>query len=364
MKSLGVLDRYVLRQWVGTFVLSALGLPAVAILIDLSERFAKLVDKQVTIPDILIGQLYYFPNKIAMMLPAAVLFATVFTLNALGRNSELTAVKAGGVSFFRLIAPMMLLAVLSVPLDYGLQELSSFTTLQEKIYHKERNGADANTRVVFGYASPSGWNWAVKNLDQTSKPPKMFEPVLEQAAAGHEGRWVVSADSAVWDRRRPSPHWVLVHGASMVVPDSGLPIIFEFQTMRHRAFTDPPSAMMDEGLKADEMTYPELKKYLANLKLSGNDPGMLAVDLPLKFAVPLACLVVAMFGAPLAVTNPRAGAALGLAIALGTTLVYLTGIQVMKAVGGHGLLVPWLAAWSMNMVFFVVAIVLLWRVRS
>lgn len=360
MKIFGVLDRYVLRQWLGTFVLSALGLPAVAILIDLSERFAKLVDKPVTIPDILIGQLYYFPNKIAMMLPAAVLFATVFTLNALGRNSELTAVKAGGVSFFRLIAPMMLLALLSVPLDYGLQELSSFTTLQEKIYHKERNGADAQTRVIFGYASPSGWNWAVKSLDQTTRT--MSEPVMEQAAAGRDGRWIVSADSARWIRR-PS-HWVLFHGASMVVPDSGLPIVIEFQTMQHRAFTDPPSAMMDEGLKADEMTYPQLKKYLATLKLSGNEPGMLAVDLPLKFAVPLACLVVAMFGAPLAVTNPRAGAALGLAIALGTTLVYLTGIQIMKAVGGKGLLEPWLAAWSMNMVFLVVAVVLLWRVRS
>ena len=346
MKALGVLDRYVLRQWLGTFVLSALGLPAVAILIDLAERFGKLVDKPVTVPDILIGQLYYFPNKIAMMLPAAVLFATVFTLNALGRNSELTAVKAGGVSFFRLIAPMMVLAALSVPLDYGLQELSSFTTLQEKIYHKERNGPDAQTRVLFGYASPSGWNWAVKMLD----PRAMSDPVMEQAVAGRHGRWIVSADTARWLSRQS--RWVLIHGASLVVPDSGVPITLEFQTMRHRAFTDPPSAMMDEGLKADEMTYPQLKKYLATLKLSGNEPGMLAVDLPLKFAVPLACLVVAMFGA------------LGLAIALGTTLVYLTGIQIMKAVGGKELIDPWLAAWSMNIVFFVVAVVLLQRVRS
>ena len=359
MKAMGVLDRYVLRQWLGTFVLSALGLPAVAILIDLAERFAKLVDKPVSIPDILIGQLYYFPNKTAMMLPAAVLFATVFTLNALGRNSELTAVKAGGVSFFRLIAPIMVLAALSVPLDYGLQELSSFTTLQEKIYHKERNGADAQTRVNFGYASPSGWNWAIKTLDQANRM-MMVEPVMEQAVPGRHGRWIVSADSALWRAHR----WVLFHGASMVVPDSGVPIILEFQTMQHRAFTDPPSAMMDEGLKADEMTYPELKKYLATLKLSGNEPGMLAVDLPLKFAVPLACLVVAMFGAPLAVTNPRAGAALGLAIALGTTLVYLTGIQIMKAVGGKELVAPWFAAWSMNIVFLIVAVILLRRVRS
>ena len=220
MKILGVLDRYVVRQWLGTFVLSALGLPAVAILIDLSERFAKLVDKDVTIHDILIGQLYYFPNKMAMMLPAAVLFATVFTLNALGRNSELTAVKAGGVSFYRLIAPMMLLAMLSVPLDYGLQELSSYSTLQEKSYHKERNGADAQLESMFGYKSPSGWNWAIKSLDRDSRT--ISSPVMEQAKAGPGGRWIVSADHAVW-RPRPS-HWVLSNGASHFVPDSGLPV--------------------------------------------------------------------------------------------------------------------------------------------
>jgi lipopolysaccharide export system permease protein len=362
VKALGVLDRYVVRQWLGTFVLSALGLPAVAILIDLSERFAKLVDKGVTIHDILIGQLFYFPNKMAMMLPAAVLFATVFTLNALGRHSELTAVKAGGVSFFRLIAPLMVLAVLSVPLDYGLQELSSYSTLQEKIYHKERSGAEGQARVMFGYAAPSGWNWAIKSLVKDSR--LISSPVMEEAAWHNGGRWTVAADSARWFTRPGPAHWVLFRGASVFLADSGLPVTFEFERMQHRDFTDPPSAMMDEGLKADEMTYPQLKRYLVTLGLSGNHPGMLAVDLPLKFAVPLACLVVAMFGAPLAVTNPRAGAALGLAIALGTTLIYLTGIQIMKAVGGQGLLSPWLAAWSMNIVFVVVAVVLLWRVRS
>ena len=93
-------------------------------------------------------------------------------------------------------------------------------------------------------------------------------------------------------------------------------------------------------------------------------PGMLAVDLPLKYAVPVACLVVALFGAPLAVTNPRAGAALGLAIAMGTTLVYLTGTQIMKSVGGKDLISPDLAAWSMNGVFLLLAIILLIRVRS
>ena len=88
------------------------------------------------------------------------------------------------------------------------------------------------------------------------------------------------------------------------------------------------------------------------------------MELPLKFAVPVACLVIALFGAPLAITNARAGAAIGLAIALGTTLAYLTGTQIMKAIGGKEILAPIVAAWSMNVVFLLIAIVLLARVRS
>ena len=112
LRFLGVLDRYVLKQWIGTFVLSAVGVPAVAVLIDLSERFSRLsVQRHIPLGQILLGQMYLFPSKMSMLVPAAVLFATVFTLNGMGRHSELTAVQGGGISFYRLIAPMLFRAV-------------------------------------------------------------------------------------------------------------------------------------------------------------------------------------------------------------------------------------------------------------
>src|SRR5690242_13295081 len=114
MKPFSRLDRYVIRQWIGTFILSVVGVPAVAVLIDLSERFDKISSKGVPLRDIFLGQLMLFPSKMAILFPAGALFATVFTLNAMGRHNELTAVKAGGISFFRLIAPLMVLATLSV----------------------------------------------------------------------------------------------------------------------------------------------------------------------------------------------------------------------------------------------------------
>ena len=76
MKRLGTLDRYVLKQWSAIFLLSALGIPAVAVLIRLSEIYGDLIRKGVSGRDALVGTLLLYPGNMAMLFPAAVLFAT------------------------------------------------------------------------------------------------------------------------------------------------------------------------------------------------------------------------------------------------------------------------------------------------
>ena len=363
LRVLGVLDRYVLKQWLMTFILSAVGVPAVAVVIDLSERFAKLsVQRQIPLGQILLGQMYLFPQKMAILVPAAVLFATVFTLNALGRHSELTAVQGGGVSFYRLIAPMIFLATLAVPADYELQELAGWSTTQHNHLHKDESSSGSPFRMAFAYASPSKWTWAFNEMDQ--KPGQAYAVgLVAEGPRNAAGRWwSIVSDSAIWDVKQHE--WSLRHGTTHLISDSGVVATFGFTSMRVKAFAETPGELMTETKKAEEMTTAELRGYLERLRLSGADPGALAVELPLKYAVPVACLVVALFGAPLAITNARAGAAIGLAIALGTTLAYLTGTQIMKAIGGKAIMSAVLAAWSMNIVFLVIAVVLLARVKS
>ncbi|MGH7582957.1 MAG: LptF/LptG family permease [Gemmatimonadales bacterium] len=361
LRPFGVLDRYVVKQWCATFVLSAVGVPAVAVLIDLSERFNRLADRHLSVSQILIGQMYLFPSKMAILVPAAVLFATVFTLNGMGRHSELTAVLASGVSFYRLIAPMILLAVLAVPFDFELQELAGpATTRQKELQHENLAGDWSPMRPDFAYASKSGWTWAIKAM--TQQPGAASGLVGEGPRDTVGRRWAVASDSAVWNPSRRA--WDLRHGAAYFVSDSSVLASFGFKGLRVRSFTEQPRELMTENKRAEEMTTAELRGYINRLRASGAQAGALDVELPLKYAVPFACLVVALFGAPLAITNARAGAAIGLAIALGTTLVYLTGTQIMKAVGAKGFMEPHLAAWAMNIAFLAVGIVLLFRVRS
>jgi lipopolysaccharide export system permease protein len=365
LRVLGVLDRYLLKQWLATFVLSVIGVPTVAVVIDLAERFSKLsVTRHVPLGDIFLGQLYLFPSKIAILIPAAVLFATVFTLNTMGRHSELTAVQGGGVSFYRLIAPMLVLATLAVPLDYWLQEVAGYSTSRHNELHQDKKSSATAYSASFAFASATGWTWAFREMSQREGEGH-GTGILGEGAPNRRGeRWTVVADSAIWNAKTHT--WAIQRGASFLVSDSTALATFRFQGMRVKQFTETPGDLMKEEKRADEMTTAELQQYLAQLKLSGGTPGALAVELPLKYAVPMACLVVALFGAPLAITNARAGAAIGLAIALGTTLTYLTGTQIMKAIGGKEILhfSPALAAWSMNIFFVVVALILLARVKS
>ena len=374
MKAMGTLDRFVARQWLGTFLLAAIGVPAVATLIHLAEKFGTLTKKNIPIPDILLGELLYFPGQVTLLFPAAVLFATVFTLNGMGRHNELTAVKASGISFYRLITPMLLMATLAMPINFGLQEVAAPSLARQRELHGERrSGASAAARHQFAYQSDSNWVYAFRELEQWRG--HLSSVLIESPIAEGSPLWTITADSARWSK--PRQQWQLLHGAShllvagergrddsLAVGDTSRIVTFRFERMRLGAFTESPQVLSDEGKRADEMRIGELREHLARLERSGTRPGQLAVDLPLKYAVPVACLVIALFGAPLAVTSPRAEAALGLAMALGTTLVYLTGTQIMKALGGKEIITTDVAAWSMNGVFLLLAVVLMSRVRS
>jgi lipopolysaccharide export system permease protein len=173
---------------------------------------------------------------------------------------------------------------------------------------------------------------------------------------------VLTADSASYDDTLNL--WRIRTGASRVIAGPGRQATFNFRSMRLRALNQSPADLLAEAKAPDEMGYVELGRYIEALQRSGNDANKLIVEQALKLALPVTCLIIALFGAPLAVTTPRAGAAVGIAISLGTTVVFLLLTQITKAVGAGGLINPILAAWIPNVVFLFVGLVLLAKVRT
>jgi lipopolysaccharide export system permease protein len=173
----------------------------------------------------------------------------------------------------------------------------------------------------------------------------------------------LTADSARWSDS--TGQWRLMSGSSHIYTDSGAaPITLRFASATVRHFDETPRSLLIEPKRPEEMAYGELGEYIAVLRRSGNDTKKLEVERAIKLALPAACLVVALFGAPLAVSNPRAGMAWGVAISLGTTVLYLLMINLSKAVGTSGVINPTLSAWVPNILFLLISLRLLQRVRT
>ena len=355
------LDRYVLGTWIRLFVMAALGLPLIAIFFNLTDMLSRLLDRGLSMREIFISYVYALPEYAFLVMPAAVLLATVFTVVGMGRHSELMAAKAGGQSFHRLMRPLFIAAGLAAFLAFGVGELAPWSTARQLEIQKAKQARPTRARFNFVYSGDAGWVYTVRSLDIASRQLKQI--MFERQGTGRDyPGLVLTADSATYDDSRKS--WRLRTGASRVIAGPGQQATFSFRSMRLRALRQSPGDLLAESKGPDEMRFAELGRYIDALKRSGNDANKLIVEQALKLALPVTCLIIALFGAPLAVTTPRAGPAGGVAISLAIALIFLLLTQLTKAIGAGGVVNPLVAAWFPNVLFLFAALVLLAKVRT
>ncbi len=355
-----LLDRYLLRQWVRIFVLSALGFPLVSALLELTDSLYKLLERDIGPAGIALSSLYGIPEAVFLMMPAAALFATVFTIGPFSRHSELTAAKASGRSFQRTIFPLLLASALAGIAAYGIGEISTRATTRKLELREERQDRGVLQRFNFVFQADSGWTYIVRSLSIEER--RMNGVVLEWTSRRSEvPTLTVLADSATWV---DSTGWTLWHGATHRIPATGTPISTQFERLFLPVLDETPEELLLEPRQPEEMAHAELGRYIEMLQRSGNDTKKLEVKQALKIALPAACFVIALFAAPLAVTSARSGPAVGVAIALGTTVAYLLLINLSQAFGTFGLVRPGVAAWLPNALFLTIGLGVFFRART
>jgi lipopolysaccharide export system permease protein len=354
------LDRYVFGEFWKIFAVTAVGFPILVIVIDLTDNLEKYLNKRVPRSDIALSYLYWLPDSMFMILPAAVLFATVFSVGNFTRHSEITAAKASGISFYRMILPIILGALFAATLDLGLGEVVPITNSKRADLLGEARFRADSVRWNFAHASEDGRVYKAGMLDRVKG--EIRELQIERKGRGPEyPTYMITAREAAW---RPRRGWALQGGAMYVVPDSVSDVVFTFEQMLDRRLTERPAELMAKPRSPQEMRYRELTRFIIALERSGGDANVLRVERALKIAIPVTCLIIALFGAPLATSTQRGGTAYGIGISLATTIVFLMMIQLTKAVGGKGLIDPDVAAWIPNAAFAVVGVFLLARVRT
>ena len=362
----GPLDRYVFWEWTKIFFSTALGLPILLVIIDVTDHLQAYLDRNIPPADIALSYVYWVPQSMFLAMPAAVLFATVFSIGTFTRHSEVTAAKASGISFYRLIAPILFGALLAAGLNLVIGELVPIADSRRSELLGESKIGSGTQRSNFAYAAEFGRVYKALSLDATQGTLDKVQ--IERMGNERKGSGadyptvLVSSAGATYSPK--TGLWTLQQGEMHIVRDTTPSMVMSFSKMVDKRMTERPLDLMAKPRNPQEMRYFELTRFIHALERSGGDGNLLRVERALKIAIPVTCLVIALFGAPLATSTQRGGTAYGVGVSLATTVTFLMLIQLTRAVGKGGLLPPDLAAWAPTALFALMGIILLVRVRT
>jgi lipopolysaccharide export system permease protein len=329
--------------------------------IDLADHAQTYLDKHIPGRDLALSYLFWIPDSMFMVLPAAVLFATVFSIGALTRHAEVTAAKASGISFYRLILPILLGALFACGLDLALGEVVPLTNRRRTELLREDRAQVGTNRYNFAAAGEFGRVYKAYELRTDSGLIRSLQ--IERKGSGRSyPTYILSADTAAYNPKRTE--WTLKHGVLSIIGDTNTAFSVSFAAARDKHFTEQPTEMMSKPREAHDMRYEELSRFIAALERSGGDANVLRVERALKIAIPVTCIIIALFGAPLATSTQRGGSAYGIAVSLATTMIFLLMVQLTRAIGSKGVIPPDYAAWIPGAIFAAMGLILLARVRT
>jgi LPS export ABC transporter permease LptG len=359
---IGLLDRYVAMQYlrlVGLSFVGLLGIFYISTFVDLSD---KLFKGQATFQ--MIGAYFWYqtPQWVYFVLPISTLVATLVTIGVLTKSSELTVMKACGISLYRTSMPLLFFSLVWSAALFGMSETflaeanRQADERNDEIRGITRPVSDALNRkwimspdgAIYNYGSFDAAGAVLHGLTVYRFAPDEWR-VSERAFAG---RAVYDASS--WQGQDA---WVRQFTASDAEE------AFLASDLREFAI-EPPEYFAAEPPDALRMNYQELDRYITELSASGVDVVPLRVSLARKLSFPLVTLILTLIAIPFAVTTGRHGTLYGVGIGIMLAIAYWVVISVFSAFGSAGLLSPGLAAWAPNVLFGGSAVYLLLTVRT
>ena len=365
------LDRYVLREFLGIFAVASLGFPVLVIVLDITESLGKYLQRKLPALDIAQAYLYGVPETMFLVLPAAVLFATVFSIGSFTRHAEITAAKASGISFHRFIVPIAFGALVSTGLGLALGAITPDANQRRGELLQERKARNTDYRANFTFMSEDrvykigGADALQGTLDDIEIERRGTGPAFPSYLIyARNARYARDAGGGRDGSDVARPGWTLRNGIMHVMADDSTNFAVAFDSLTDARFREAPRILMADPRAPDEMGFNELGAFIAAMERSGTDVNKFRTARMLKLAIPVTCVIIMLFGAPLATTTQRGGPALGVGISLATTVIFLMLVQLTQAIGDKGLVVPELAAWIPSAVFGILGTILLVRVRT
>jgi LPS export ABC transporter permease LptG len=286
------------------------------------------------------------------VLHLSVLLAVLVTLGLMQRSNEITAIKATGISIYRVIVPIL---VVSTLLAAGLFFFDQFylphANKRQDALRNLIKGKPAQTYLnpdrkwIFGeHSTIYYYQFFDSDRNQFGNLSVFqFDPTTFQLTSR------VYADQAHWEERLQ--RWVCTQGWERSVHGSAIADYRTFDVATFAAISEPPNYFKKEVRQSSEMNYEELRRYIRDLQQSGFDVVRLRVQLQEKFAFPINCFIMAVLAIPFALAAGKRGAVAGIATAVSIGLLYIMVSRLSESMGNVSQLPPVMAAWAPDFIF-------------
>ena len=360
-----ILDDYLMRDFTFNLALVVGALLALSLIFTVFELLGDILKNQVSpyiVAEYLLNVTPYFLYNVAQY---GVLLAVLITLGLMQRSNEVTALKATGISVYRVIVPVLLIAVmLAVGLFLSDQFYLPHTNKRQDALLNRIKGRPAQTYLnpyrkwIFGQHSTI-YYYQVFDSDRNQFGDLsvfQFDPRTFQLVNR------ISTDRARWDERLH--RWVCTSGWERSFQGAAIRDYRPFEVSTFNAVSEPPEYFKKEVKQSLEMNYEQLRRYIHDLQQGGFEVVKLRVQLQKKIAFPVITFVMGVLAIPFALSAGKRGAMAGVATAIGIAIVYSVVSGLFEAMGNISQLPPVLAAWSPDVIFALVGGYLILKVPT
>ncbi len=363
-----LLDRYVIREILPPFVIALLVFTFILIIPFILDMAEQLIAKGVPWPTLLRLTATLVPQALGLTIPMAFLIAILVALGRLSGDREIVVMMACGISPFRMLRPVLILAVVFwaatswVLIDAIPNENQNYREITLRIVADRAEGQvrareffeDFPDTVLYVREIPAGGGWRGVFAVNTRKSG---QPVV----------FVASTGQMVVDRNRKTIEMVLEDGTRHTTQASD-PAVYEVVRFKQMVLSLNPESVFPRNGPARgdrEMSIAELQERRAELEGRGLSAHNQIIEIQKKFSIPIACFVFAITGVGLGLSNRRDGKFASFVVGIAVIFLYYVVMYTAHAVAKGALVPAWLAMWLPNMVIGAMGAILLWtRARS
>jgi lipopolysaccharide export system permease protein len=361
-----ILDDYVLRSFLGHLMLIISSMLVLFLVFTYFELLSDIVRKKIpflTQAEYLVN---FIPSVLYQITPLAVLLTVLVMFGIMQKTNEITAMKATGVSIYRTVVPILVIATSLAGglflldqwyLPYANKRVETLRNMikgkpaqtylrpdRKWIFGESRklpDGSRENRKIYYYEAFDPDRN-TFASVSAFELDPRSFQMVKRVYAT--RARWADHLQK-----------WAFENGWQRSWSNSAAGDIHEdlrkFDVSTFAELDEPPNYFKKEVLQSQEMSYDELRRYISDLQQGGFDVVRLQVQLQKKIAYPLITLVMGIIAVPFALAGGRRGALGGVVVALIIGVVYFLTSGLFEAMGNVSQLPPLIAAWSPDLIF-------------